>query len=87
MATYTVHDAKTNLSKLIEQAEGGEDVVISRGDQPAVRLVPVAKRVGTRSFGSLKGQFEFSESFFDPLPEDALRAFEGLPPLKPGQQS
>ena len=41
MPTFTVHQAKTNLSKLIEQAEKGEEVIIARGDKPAVKLVPV----------------------------------------------
>ena len=41
MPVFTVHDAKTNLSKLIERAENGEDVVIACGDKPAVKLVPV----------------------------------------------
>lgn len=45
MPTFTVHQAKTNLSKLIEKAEAGEEVVIARGDKPAARHVG---RVGPR---------------------------------------
>ena len=41
MATVTVHAAKTHLSRLIEQALRGEEVIIARGDKPVVRLVPV----------------------------------------------
>ena len=44
MATYTVHAAKTNLSKLIERAEAGEEIIIARGKKPVVRLVPWACR-------------------------------------------
>jgi prevent-host-death family protein len=43
MTTYTVHEAKTHLSKLIERAERGEEVIIARGDKPAVRIEPVEK--------------------------------------------
>lgn len=77
MPIFTVHDAKTNLSKLIERAEKGEDVVIARGDKPAVRLVPVGARKSKRVFGAFKGQFNVPGSFFDPLPEDELAAWEG----------
>jgi prevent-host-death family protein len=77
MATFTVHQAKTNLSKLIEKAEAGEDVVIARGDKPAVRLVPVAKAHPKRKPGAYKGEFTVPDSFFDDLPEEELAAWEG----------
>jgi len=76
MPTVTVHDAKTNLSKLIRQAEAGEEVIIARGSKPAVRLVPVQAKRRPR-FGALRGKIRFSESFFDPLPEEELRLWEG----------
>lgn len=77
MATYTVHQAKTQLSKLIEQAERGEDVIIARGDKPAVKLVPVSKKHPKRVFGAYKGEFDLPDDFFDPLPEEELAAWEG----------
>ena len=77
MATYTVHQAKTQLSKLIEQAEGGEDVVIARGDKPAVKLVPVTKKHPKRVFGAYEGEFDLPDDFFDPLSEDELAGWEG----------
>ncbi len=76
MPTFTVHQAKTNLSKLIEKAEAGEEVIIARGDDPAVRLVPVSKHP-KRKFGAYKGEFTVPDSFFDPLPEEELAAWEG----------
>jgi len=73
MSVTTIHDAKTNLSRLIEQAERGEDVVIARGKQPVVRLVPIAKPpVGERKFDLLKGKYEIPDSFFDPLSDAEL---------------
>lgn len=77
MATVTIHAAKTNLSRLIEQALRGEEVVIARGDKPVVRLVPVDPPQPKRQFGSLKGLIEVPDSFFDPLPEEELRLWEG----------
>ncbi len=77
----TVHQAKTNLSKLIAQAEAGEEIIIARGDKPAVKLTPVAEpelRAKTpRVPGAWKGKFELPDSFFDPLPEDELALWEG----------
>ena len=72
----TVHAAKTNLSRLIEQARRGEEVVIARGDTPVVRLVPIAARPTERRFGAMKGRASTDDAFFDPLPESELRAWE-----------
>lgn len=71
MAQFSVHDAKTNLSKLIADALEGGDVVIARGSVPAVRLVPVAPR-GKRCFGALKGKITSDARFDEPLPESEL---------------
>ena len=78
MALVTVHEAKTNLSKLIARAEAGEEIVIARGKQPVVRLEPVAERPVRRTPGLLKGQLRIPDSFFfDPLPEEELALWEG----------
>lgn len=76
MATVTVHEAKTHLSKLIARALAGEEVVIANRSTPQVKLVPVEEKP-KRRFGSMKGEFKFDDSFFDPLPEEELRAWEG----------
>ena len=55
MTTVTIHKAKTQLSKLIEQAEMGEEVIIARGKKPLARLVPYAPEQPKRGFGSMKG--------------------------------
>jgi antitoxin (DNA-binding transcriptional repressor) of toxin-antitoxin stability system len=75
---FTVHQAKTQLSKLIALAEAGEEVVIARKDKPAVRLqVLTAAEPSHRTPGAWKGRFELPDSFFDSLPEEELRAWEG----------
>ena len=71
MAQFSVHDAKTNLSRLIAEALAGGEVVIARGNLPVVRLVPVAPR-GRRCFGAFKGRIAIDARFDEPLPEDEL---------------
>jgi antitoxin (DNA-binding transcriptional repressor) of toxin-antitoxin stability system len=71
----TVHVAKTTLSKLIERAEHGEEIIIARGKLPAVTLTPVRPPV-KREFGLYRGVASVGPEFFEPLPEDELRAWE-----------
>ena len=75
MATFTVHEAKTSLSRLIRRACGGEEIVIARGKEPLVRLQPIAAARG-RKFGAMRGKARTDEKFFEPLPEDELGAWE-----------
>ncbi|HZP17750.1 MAG TPA: type II toxin-antitoxin system Phd/YefM family antitoxin [Terriglobales bacterium] len=72
MKTVTIHKAKTNLSRLIEDACKGEEVVIARGKKPMVRLVPVSTAKGERKPGRLKGKFIVPPEFFEPLPPEEL---------------
>ena len=71
----SVHAAKTNLSRLIERACAGEEVVIARGKVPAVRLVPVAQNPTSRRFGAMKGRARTTKAFFEPLTEQELEAW------------
>lgn len=75
MAQFSVHDAKTNLSRLIAEALAGGEVVIARGNVPAVRLVPVNPR-GKRRFGALKGKITVDTRFDEPLPDDELEGWD-----------
>ena len=81
MATVTIHQAKTNLSKLIARAEAGEEIVIARGKEPVARLTAVVKpKKGRRRLsGIMKDKWPAlpNSFFFDPLPEEELRAWEG----------
>lgn len=73
----TIHAAKTNLSKLIKAALDGEDVVIARGDQPVVRLVPVGKK-NKFVFGILADKLKDPPpDFFEPMSEEGLASWEG----------
>jgi prevent-host-death family protein len=73
---FSVHEAKTHLSRLIERAEAGEEVIIARGKIPVVRLVPVVAAKVERSFGAMKGKAKVTPAFFDALPEDELALWE-----------
>jgi prevent-host-death family protein len=84
MATFTIHTAKTQLSRLIERAEAGEEVIIARRDKPVVRLVPLEQPKPKRQFGAMKRQFgamkgraSVGPEFFEPLPEEELKLWEG----------
>ena len=72
MKIITIHKAKTNLSRLIEDVAKGEEVVIARGKKPVARLVPVEPPATERKPGRLKGQFKLGPEFFEPLPPDEL---------------
>ena len=71
--SYTVHQAKTNLSRLIKEAEKGKDVVITRGKKPVAKLVPIQETSKKRIPGMLKGQIWSAPDAFDPLTDEELR--------------
>ena len=75
-ATVNIYDAKTQLSRLVDRAMAGEDVVIARAGKPMVRLVPVEKADARKSGGW--EHLDIPDSFFfDPLPEEELALYEG----------
>ncbi len=76
MPVVNVHQAKTQLSRLLAQVEAGEEVIIARRGQPVARLVRCQLR-GKRRFGAMKGQIVVDDSILEPLPEDELAAWEG----------
>ncbi len=76
MPVVNVHQAKTQLSRLLAQVENGEEVIIARNGKPVARLVGVQKR-GKRQPDIFKGKIVIPDSFFDPLPEEELKAWEG----------
>ena len=77
MGTVTIHVAKTHLSRLIARAAAGEEIVILRGKTPVARLTGIQRTPAKRTFGAYRGEFEVPDSFFEPLPEEELKAFEG----------
>ncbi len=76
MLIVNVHEAKTQLSRLLARVERGEEVVIARRGEPVVRLVACKPR-SRRQPDVLKGKVMLPDNFFDPLPEEELEAWEG----------
>ena len=76
MTTVNVNEAKTHLSRLLKQVEAGEEVIIARNGNPVARLESIQK-LGTPQPDVLKGKIDIPDSFFDPLPEEELKAWEG----------
>jgi prevent-host-death family protein len=71
-----IYAAKTQLSRLIDQASAGEEVVITRHGRPVARLVPVAGDRPRRKLGTLKGKVWIADDFDAPLPDDLQALFE-----------
>jgi prevent-host-death family protein len=69
---YTVHQTKTNLSKILKEVEQGKEVVIARGDKPIAKIVPLDRPI-RRKAGSLKGILSWESGAFDPLTEEELK--------------
>lgn len=76
--TVNVHDAKTHLSRLLERAEAGEEIVIARAGKPVARLVPYGAERPKRVFGRLRGQVVIYGDF-DADNGEIAREFEASP--------
>ncbi len=77
MDTINLYEAKTNLSRLVERAAAGEEIIIAKAGRPLARLVPLARRTAPRPLGLLEGEGWIGADFDDPLPETMAAAFRG----------
>ncbi len=75
MRQVNIHEAKTHLSRLVDDAGQGEEIVIAKAGKPVARLVSAVPQPRRR--GLLKGQISIADDFDAPLPEEVLAAFEG----------
>jgi prevent-host-death family protein len=75
MKTVGIREAKAKLSRLIRKACLGEEIIITRGKDQSVRLIPVASRKGRRKLGILKGKLVVGPEFFEPLPPEELASW------------
>ncbi len=81
--TVNIFEAKTQLSKLIQKVEQGEDVIIARAGKPVARLTGLAPAKPKIRFGGLKGKIWIADDFDAPLPEEILAEFEDGPIFPP----
>jgi prevent-host-death family protein len=73
---FNIHDAKTNLSRIIERVEHGEEIIISRAGHPVAKVVPLSSRVDRRARGSLRGKLVVAEDWdSDEVNESIARDF------------
>lgn len=77
MKSVNIHEAKTHLSRLLDEVSRGEEVTIDRTGKPIARLVPVTTSRPTRTPGFLRGEIRISDDFDAPLPDDVQRSFAG----------
>lgn len=70
-----IHEAKTQMSKLVERAQGGEEIIIAKAGKPVARIVPLEKV--KRKLGLLDGKIKIPDDFNDALPDEILAQSEG----------
>jgi prevent-host-death family protein len=75
--TINIHEAKTHLSRIVEEVAAGAEVIIAKAGRPVARLVPLESVAPRKHLGLLRGAFTVPEDFDSPLPNDVLDAYEG----------
>ena len=76
MVEVNVHEAKTQLSRLLRRVEAGEEILIARRGRPIARLSPIRPPRRERVLGRNRGAFDIPDDFNAPLPDDVLASFE-----------
>lgn len=77
MKQVNIHEAKTNLSALIEEVQAGAEIIIAKAGKPVARLAPLSIIRAARKPGAMKGKIRIAQDFDAPLPDDVLDTFEG----------
>lgn len=75
--TINIHEAKTHLSRLVDEVAAGTEIIIAKAGKPVARLAPLAAPVRKKHLGLLKGKIKVPDDFNAPLDDDAMAAFEG----------
>jgi prevent-host-death family protein len=79
-AQFNIHDAKTNLSRIIDRVEHGEEIIISRAGTPVAKVIPLNRHVSRAGRGSLAGQLVMAEDWDSPDVNEAIAVDFGLMP-------
>jgi len=72
-----IHEAKTHLSRIVDEVAAGSEVIIAKAGKPMARLMPLAGIRRVKKLGLLKGKIKVSDDFNAPLSEDVISDFEG----------
>ena len=75
--SVNIHEAKTHLSRLVDEVAQGAEVIIARAGKPVARLVPLALSPEPKVLGLLEGKLHIPDDFDAPLPDEVLASFEG----------
>ncbi len=79
-AQFNIHDAKTNLSRIIDRVEHGEEIIISRAGHPVAKVIPLTRRVDRPGRGSLRGRLVLAPDWDSPEVNEAIaRDFGAVP--------
>jgi prevent-host-death family protein len=76
MRRVNIHEAKTHLSRLVDEVRDGQEIVIAKAGKPVARLVPFRAPVRRRKLGALAGRFSVPDDFDAPLPPEVLADFD-----------
>lgn len=76
-SVINIHDAKTNLSRILEEVAAGAEVIIAKAGKPMARLTPIHSTPREKKLGLLEGKIQVPDDFNAPLDEEILQAFEG----------
>jgi prevent-host-death family protein len=79
-AQFNIHDAKTNLSRIIDRVEHGEEIIISRSGTPVAKVIPLNRRVNRTGRGSLAGELAVADDWDSPEVNDTIARDFGLTP-------
>jgi len=77
---FNIHDAKTNLSRIIDRVEHGEEIIISRAGHPVAKVIPLSRTVNRRGRGSLRGQLILADDWDSDEVNEAIAQDFGLAP-------
>lgn len=76
MRSVNIHEAKTHLSRLVDEVSAGEEIIIAKAGRPLARLVPFREGTRRRKLGALTGRFSVPDDFDAPLPPETIAEFE-----------
>jgi prevent-host-death family protein len=72
-----IHEAKTHLSRIVDEVAAGAEVVIAKAGRPVARIVPLEQHARQKRLGLMKGRIKVPDDFNTPLPADVVESFEG----------
>lgn len=79
VAQFNIHDAKTNLSRIVERVERGEEIIISRAGDPVAKVIPLTRKIHRTGRGSLRDVLVVAEDWDSPEVNDAIADDFGIP--------